>query len=231
MSISEIEQKFIPWGKHYEMSVDKVVALFPTRIKNHYLTPQVYSGNYHAPDHLEVVLGLVELFGRRAIERGIKIDLDALKIVAIFHDTQRLDDGPDPDHGIRAAIYINQLAENGIIIAERQTIETAIDVCAQHNRRTEDIALNGDVNLRVFKLADYIERVRYERRDTPQYRNFWVEVDNLKKIAGNIYSDSELTTGLRQTRYTDAIIRRLRLQGCDPRIAALEAGKITNLFR
>ena len=63
----------------------------------------------HGPEHWRRV-ELVGLKIARLLESaGKHADRDVIRLFAVLHDSCRLDDGIDPDHGRRAAIYAEEM--------------------------------------------------------------------------------------------------------------------------
>ena len=53
-------------------------------------------------------------------------------LFALLHDTKRLNDGHDPEHGPRAAQSVRELQERGILALPPEKLDTLARACAEH---------------------------------------------------------------------------------------------------
>jgi uncharacterized protein len=82
-------------------------------------------------------------FGR-AIAEHESVDLRIILLFAYFHDSQRLSDGSDPQHGPRAAEYVRQLPP-GLVALDPIDIDRLVFACRYHTHEipTEDITIHA----------------------------------------------------------------------------------------
>jgi uncharacterized protein len=59
-----------------------------------------------------------------------------LLLFGMLHDTQRLDDGHDPLHGPRAAVFARSLHERGLIVLPPARLRTLCHACEEHTGGT-----------------------------------------------------------------------------------------------
>jgi uncharacterized protein len=95
-----------------------------------YATRCARTSKLHGPDHW-----------RRVAENGAKLAAETpgadpwvVAIFAAIHDTQRLTDRYDPDHGPRAAMLARRLHEAGELEATEGQLELLVKACAGHTR-------------------------------------------------------------------------------------------------
>ena len=138
-------------------------ALFPPN--QLYPNEQVRTSKEHSLRHIIKLFIYVNYFGQAAEkyanEAGLKFNLPAQEINAIFHDSQRLDDSVDVEHAQRAARKLAELDMHQKIPASPSDIDAAISICPRHNEKP-----NGndqmDFNLLFFRWCDGLDWVRYE---------------------------------------------------------------------
>ncbi|MCX7800457.1 MAG: hypothetical protein N2109_08965 [Fimbriimonadales bacterium] len=82
----------------------------------------------HGPDHWRAV----ERNGLWIARNTAGVDAEVVRAFALFHDSQREDDGYDLEHGPRAAAYV-RLHRARIPLQSRQ-IELLIEACEGHTR-------------------------------------------------------------------------------------------------
>lgn len=113
-------------------------------------------GSIHGIAHEARVLVWQELLARVLIQEGATLDQEALRWAAVTHDTRRVDDGPDWQHGERAAVWVQQTLQGSIPAASLETV-------AYLNRwhvPPDASAPAMTPELAVFKDADALDRVR-----------------------------------------------------------------------
>lgn len=118
----------------------------------------------HTKEHSSRVLLMALLI---ADQKGLNnMEMDALAMAAVFHDTRRLDDGIDQGHGRRAAEYYKEYCESNelsfdartysIIYYHDQDDSLGISEIEQKNHLDEGIVLL----YQIFKDADALDRFR-----------------------------------------------------------------------
>ena len=97
-----------------------------------------------------------------AAGEGLSVDPNVLGWAAAVHDTQRQDEGIDPEHGARAAMWIERQPE---LIPASVPLERVVYLCRWHVPPDDDAREMTD-ELRVFKDADALNRWRIYDLDT-----------------------------------------------------------------
>lgn len=110
----------------------------------------------HGLGHEARVLIWTQILAEMVRQEGSSIDAAVLGWAAAVHDTQRWDDGDDPDHGTRAA---NWLADHPRIIPPNVSLEQVIYLCRWHVP-PDHLVPDMTMELRVFKDADALDRWR-----------------------------------------------------------------------
>jgi uncharacterized protein len=113
-------------------------------------------GGIHGIVHEARVLIWSQVLSVLAAGENLTVDADVLGWAAAIHDTQRQDDGIDPEHGARAAAWIESRPE--LIPAEVPLTRVAY-LCRWHVPPDNRIPELTD-ELRVFKDADSLDRWR-----------------------------------------------------------------------
>jgi uncharacterized protein len=96
--------------------------------------PNRIHSDVHGPDHW-----------KRVERNGLYIcqsngaDEDVVRLFALFHDSMRLSDGRDPEHGLRGAKYAKSLLNQEYQLTEAQ-FELLYEACKHHTkqRATQD---------------------------------------------------------------------------------------------
>jgi len=81
----------------------------------------------HGPNHWRRVLR----FGLKIAEES-NADVLVVKLFALFHDSRRVNDGHDPDHGLRGAKFAKELRESGSFELEDEQFEKLYFACQWH---------------------------------------------------------------------------------------------------
>lgn len=74
---------------------------------------------------------------RRVEENAVRLarrtgaDVTVVRLFAIYHDSCRLDDGPDPGHGPRAAALLRQIADSQLPL-DTARLDTLVRAVEQH---------------------------------------------------------------------------------------------------
>jgi uncharacterized protein len=117
-------------------------------------------GTYHGPDHWARV-GQHAL----AVSRSLGVDPLVPYLFSIVHDSQREDDGIDPDHGKRAAHFVRNRREDLFGFLSEAEVDVLAHACARHsNGETE-----GDVWTRACWDADRLDLGRVGITPDPAY--------------------------------------------------------------
>ena len=110
----------------------------------------------HGLAHEVRVLVLGQLLARRMQAAGTAVDERVVNWAAAVHDTQRFDDGIDPEHGFRAAEWIRQ---NPTVLSDAALVAPVAYVCEWHVP-SDSMAPDMSPELSAFKDADALDRWR-----------------------------------------------------------------------
>ena len=88
-----------------------------------------------------------------------------LLLFAMLHDTQRLDDGHDPQHGPRAAAFTRTLQRRDLIVLSPERLELLCRACHDHTAGT----VSGDPTLGACWDADRLNLWRVGIRPDPKW--------------------------------------------------------------
>lgn len=143
-------------------------------------------GSIHGINHEARVLVWQELLARLLLKDGKPLDQEALRWAAATHDTQRVDDGVDPQHGERAATWVQQQLQDTI---PTNSLETVIYLNRWHVP-PDSRAPHMTPHLAVFKDADGLDRVRIFDLD-PRYLRWDCSKELLLPMANALLSASE----------------------------------------
>ncbi len=165
VSITEVVSDFPP------LSLMQVKHLMPNRewflsARESPDTNLTHADSIHGVDHAARVGLYARLIAKREHldERATNILLAA----ALIHDTRRIDDRVDPDHGVKAASdwegTLGLLKGNGIQVHQNM-VQTVMALCKYHEIPAEKIpwnTLTGEAIqlLRYFMAADALDRYR-----------------------------------------------------------------------
>ncbi len=100
-----------------------------TRLQD-FLIGQFRLGRWSAHDHEH--WRRVELYGMH-LGRTVEADLEVVRLFAWLHDSQRHDEGHDPEHGPRAAELARQLCGSWFQL-EPERLELLVQACRDHER-------------------------------------------------------------------------------------------------
>jgi uncharacterized protein len=82
---------------------------------------------------------------------------------ALIHDSCRIDDGHDPDHGLRAAQFAEDLVRRGVLRLDRTELELLVTACRWHSHG----AVLDDVTISTCWDADRLDLGRTGVRPDP----------------------------------------------------------------
>ena len=116
----------------------------------------------HGLPHWERVLAN----GRRLVE-GTGADPVVVEYFAALHDSRRLNDGHDPEHGPRAAALVQQLAaaEPELVPLSSSQLELLMEACRTHTSGTA----TDDTTIGTCWDADRLDLLRVGIRPDPRY--------------------------------------------------------------
>ncbi len=147
-------------------------------INNHL---ELHTNGLHGFSHWERVERLGEF-----ISSTNDADQEVLKLFAYTHDLGRLNDGTDPEHGLRSAKIVEDLYKRRIIKLTPEQYQKLFYACANH---MVTLAHSNDVTIQACWDADRLDLWRADIEPDPQY--LYTEV--AKKSATIIWAKSLLT--------------------------------------
>jgi hypothetical protein len=110
----------------------------------------------HGVAHETRVLIWTQVLAGMVPQEGLSVDAEALGWAAAIHDSQRADEGTDPQHGVRAAEWIEQ---NRQYLSPSAHLERVAYICRWHVHPDHE-APDMTPELMVFKEADALDRWR-----------------------------------------------------------------------
>jgi len=147
--------------------MEKVRSLPVTRVRQFEPHPAWFihsAGGIHGLGHETRVLLWGQVLASIAREEDIVADSDVIGWASAVHDTQRWDDGIDPDHGERAADWIHATPN---LIPPSVSLDRVEYLCRWHVP-PDHMAPEMTPDLAVFKDADALDRWRIDDLD-PSY--------------------------------------------------------------
>lgn len=137
----------------------------------------LFDSHIHGQDHIERVIFFAHLlaFHYKLDQR----DTDVLRNAASLHDTKRVNDGWDTEHGHRAALesisysYADKADDNVIqaVIAAHSTDDKIMDETIREFIKDGDAFERTKRLAKLFKDADGLDRVRINHLDPAYLRN------------------------------------------------------------
>ncbi len=113
-------------------------------------------GGIHGLAHETRVLIWTQVISAMATDGGLNVDPDVLGWAAAIHDTQRWDEGVDPQHGTRAAEWIESHPD---VIPSTVPLDRVAYLCRWHVPPDHRAPEMTD-ELKVLKDADALDRCR-----------------------------------------------------------------------
>lgn len=168
------------WIKSYPFIDDFIKSDYFEILKDSYdrlNTDILFDSHIHGQDHIERVIFFAHLlaFHYKLDQR----DTDVLRNAASLHDTKRVNDGWDTEHGHRAAIesisysYADRADDNVIqaVIAAHSTDDKIMDDTIREFIKDSDDFERTKRLAKLFKDADGLDRVRINHLDPAYLRN------------------------------------------------------------
>lgn len=168
------------WIRKYDFYEDFMASPYFDRLVDTYQTLNediLYDSKVHGKDHIERVIffALLLSFAYDLDEA----DTDILRDAASLHDTMRVNDGWDTDHGRRAALGSIQFARSkaedhkilqAVIAAHSVDDKKMDDIIKEFVDDEKDYARTKKL-AKLFKDSDGLDRVRINRLDPSYLRN------------------------------------------------------------
>ena len=168
------------WIKSYPFIDDFIKSDYFEILKDSYdrlNTDILFDSHIHGQDHIERVIFFAHLlaFHYKLDQR----DTDVLRNAASLHDTKRVNDGWDTEHGHRAAIesisysYADRADDNVIqaVIAAHSTDDKIMDDTIREFIKDSDDFERTKRLAKLFKDADGLDRVRINHLNPAYLRN------------------------------------------------------------
>ncbi|WP_308652506.1 hypothetical protein [uncultured Anaerococcus sp.] len=168
------------WVRSYPFIDDFVKSDYFEILKDSYKrlnTHILFDSHIHGQDHIERVIFFAHLlaFHYKLDQR----DTDVLRNAASLHDTKRINDGWDTEHGHRAALesisysYADKADDRVIqaVIAAHSTDDKIMDETIREFIKDTDDFERTKRLAKLFKDADGLDRVRINHLDPAYLRN------------------------------------------------------------
>lgn len=168
------------WVRSYPFIDDFVKSDYFEILKDSYKrlnTHILFDSHIHGQDHIERVIFFAHLlaFHYKLDQR----DTDVLRNAASLHDTKRINDGWDTEHGHRAALesisysYADEADDRVIqaVIAAHSTDDQIMDETIREFIKDSDDFERTKRLAKLFKDADGLDRVRINHLDPAYLRN------------------------------------------------------------
>ncbi|MBP2015533.1 HD domain-containing protein [Anaerococcus degeneri] len=168
------------WVRSYPFIDDFVKSDYFEILKDSYKrlnTHILFDSHIHGQDHIERVIFFAHLlaFHYKLDQR----DTDVLRNAASLHDTKRVNDGWDTEHGHRAALesisysYADKADDRVIqaVIAAHSTDDKIMDETIREFIKDTDDFERTKRLAKLFKDADGLDRVRINHLDPAYLRN------------------------------------------------------------
>lgn len=101
------------------------------------LAPLVVKGSKRScsPLHGEQHWKAVAWAGLKLAGQVEGCDAEIVLLFALVHDTQRSNEGIDPEHGLRAATFAQGLRSEGVLDISEKRLALLVDACTRHDKR------------------------------------------------------------------------------------------------
>lgn len=168
------------WIKSYPFIDDFMKSEYYDILKDTYErlnTDILFDSNIHGKDHIERVIFFTHLL---AFHYGLdKKDTDVLRNAASLHDTKRVNDGWDTDHGHRAAVesigysYADRADDRVVqaVIAAHAADDKIMDETLREFINEDDDFERTKRLAKYFKDSDGLDRVRINHLNPDYLRN------------------------------------------------------------
>ena len=81
-------------------------------------------------------------------------DKEVVKLFAYLHDSKRANEDEDPNHGLRAVLFIRELHKNGLLGSSDEQLEQLCFACENH---TDSSIKSNDITIQVCWDADRLD--------------------------------------------------------------------------
>lgn len=168
------------WIRSYPFIDDFMKSEYYDILKDTYdrlNTDILFDSNIHGKDHIERVIFFTQLLAFHY--KLDKKDTDVLRNAASLHDTKRVNDGWDTDHGHRAAVesigysYADRSDDRVLqaVIAAHSSDDKIMDETIREFINEDDDFDRTKRLAKLFKDSDGLDRVRINHLDPAYLRN------------------------------------------------------------
>jgi uncharacterized protein len=114
---------------------------------------------YHGLDHWVRVLA-----NGRKLAETTGANLKVVELFAAFHDSRRLNEGYDPEHGVRGAAFAREMREEWFDVSECE-MTLLVQACEQHSNGI----IEADITVQTCWDADRLDLGRVGTTPDPRY--------------------------------------------------------------
>ena len=132
------------------------------------------SVSFHGPWHWEKV----EKNALTLAKATKGADKVVAQLFALIHDSQRFDEGEDPEHGRRAAVYAEELFNAGKLQITKSQLDVLMEACKYHN----DGSTSNDPTIGVCWDADRLDLMRVGITPDPNFLSTQAGKDLLWRV-------------------------------------------------
>ncbi|MCY7304047.1 MAG: hypothetical protein LH654_13655 [Thermoleophilia bacterium] len=87
-----------------------------------------------SPDHGQQHWKAVAWAGLGLARQVDGCDAELVLLFALLHDTQRFNESRDPEHGLRAALFAQELRAEGVLALDDERLDVLADACTRHDQ-------------------------------------------------------------------------------------------------
>lgn len=110
------------------------------------------------------------------LAKNTKSDIEVIRLFALLHDSRRDDEFDDPEHGVRAALYAEDLSKQEVLRLSKFQLKQLVYACRHHSSKK---AKSDDVTVQICWDADRLDLLRLGIQPEAEY----LSTDLGKKIA------------------------------------------------
>jgi uncharacterized protein len=103
-------------------------------IMEHAFANRPYLSDVHGIEHWHKV----EANGLLLAGRVAGVDVDVVRLFAIFHDSKRFDDGYDPEHGERGAEFARECRKAKLFVIDDERFDKLYHACKFHTHEPKN---------------------------------------------------------------------------------------------
>lgn len=88
------------------------------------------------------------------LAKGENVDIKVVRLFAVIHDSQRIDEFIDPDHGLRAAEFAQSLFKDKVLNITSKQLEQLVYACKYHSDKH---AKSNDLTIQICWDSDRLD--------------------------------------------------------------------------